>query len=89
MDLEDEIEFRAERERIERAAAELASSPAVHDAHFVMAERYADRASSLTEQRYELEACHRESKEAHHEQPERSIPATLEAVGRARRIKWA
>ena len=63
MDFEDEIEFCAERERVERAAAERASSVAAHDAHFVMAERYADRASSLTEQRYDLEASHRESKE--------------------------
>lgn len=50
-----EIEFCLRREREERAAASSASCLAVHDAHFVMAERYADRASSLFEQRFELE----------------------------------
>jgi len=50
-----EIEFCLRREREERAAATSASCLAVHDAHFVMAERYADRASSLFERNHDLE----------------------------------
>ncbi len=52
---DNEIEYFLRREREERAAASSASCLAVHDAHFVMAERYADRASALSEQSFELE----------------------------------
>jgi hypothetical protein len=55
MGLENEAGFCLRREREERAAASAASSTAVHDAHFVMEERYADRASSLSEQHFYLD----------------------------------
>ncbi len=55
MGIENEFEFCLRREREERAAAAAASSVAVHDAHFIMAERYADRASSIFEQQFDLD----------------------------------
>lgn len=55
MGFENEVDFCLRREREEHAAASAASCNAVHDAHFVMAERYADRASSLSEQHFYLD----------------------------------
>lgn len=46
---ETELEFCARREAEERVAANAAACGAVHDAHFRMAERYADRAWSIGE----------------------------------------
>ena len=45
----DEIEYCRAREREEREAAQSSNNTAIHDAHFVMAERYADRVYSLLE----------------------------------------
>lgn len=44
-----EIDYCTRREQEERAAAAVAAHQAAFDAHFVMAERYADRAWSLTQ----------------------------------------
>lgn len=49
MNVEQEIAYLRARERHERVAASSATDPAVHDAHFMMAERYADRAAILAE----------------------------------------
>lgn len=49
MYVEQEIEYLRARERQERAAASSATDIAVHDVHFMMAERYADRAALLAE----------------------------------------
>ena len=49
MNVEQEIEYLRARERHERAAASSATDAAAHDAHFTMAERYADRAAILAE----------------------------------------
>jgi len=53
--MSDEMErdYFARREAQEREAAVLAADSAVRDAHFVMAERYADRASMLEEQHFD------------------------------------
>lgn len=55
MHVDDEMDYCARREAEERAAAAAASCVSVHDAHFVMAERYADRASSLFESKFDAE----------------------------------
>ena len=44
-----EIAYLVARETSERAAAAAATTLAAHDAHFMMAERYADRAWSISE----------------------------------------
>lgn len=44
-----EIAYCLQREARERAAADQAADAAIRDAHFMMAERYADRAWSLAE----------------------------------------
>ena len=44
-----EIDYCRSRETEERAAADRASDPAIRDAHFMLAERYADRAWSIAE----------------------------------------
>lgn len=44
-----EVDYYLRREQQERAAAIRAADPATRDVHFVMAERYADRAWSLAE----------------------------------------
>ncbi len=49
MQVETEAEFCARREAEERAAALAATDQNAWDAHFVMAERYADRASAEEE----------------------------------------
>jgi hypothetical protein len=63
MGIDTEVDFCLRREREERAAAAGATCLAVHDAHFVMAERYADRASSLIERRLELKQSGAASKQ--------------------------
>lgn len=49
MDIQLEIEYCHRREAEERVAASLASEITAHDAHFQLAERYADRIFSLVE----------------------------------------
>ena len=44
-----DIAYARLREAEERAAASAATNPAIRDAHFTMAERYADQAWSLEE----------------------------------------
>jgi hypothetical protein len=48
-----ELDHCLARERVERAAAGAASDPVIRDRHFVLAERYADQAWSISEQ-YDL-----------------------------------
>jgi len=54
MNIATEIEYCREREQAERAAADAAADRAAHDAHFRLAERYADKVWSLSEQADEL-----------------------------------
>ncbi len=48
-----EVEHCISRERVERAAAGSATHPNVASSHHIMAERYADRAWSISEE-YDL-----------------------------------
>lgn len=50
MTILNEIEYCRRREATERGRARTAACAAAHDAHFMMAERYADKIYSLPEQ---------------------------------------
>ena len=56
MKIEVDMEYYRRREREERVAATASPCEAVHDAHFVLAERYADRIYSLGEQMHDDQA---------------------------------